>query len=460
MSQIHGTTFQEIVNIAIPFWLWHNWYHILLCAKHSMNNADKNSLQKIKSFSFTPVVIFAILGLIVSFFFLPPWQKQAISNDKLLTCFTTTSQGKYVGDAPCLERVVNELMETYATSDLLQYISSTTSPSVVQANVHSISHFIGKQTFKQTQSIEVALELCALHPQDGCLHGVIGAAAASEPGLGDEDELAHNTDRANIEEIAKKYCASNERQWCHAVGHVLFQVSRDYPKALTICDQASGNNLNKRETCALGVFMESSTPLNSLSPSQSTLSPLLTLGPCEQIATPFQHACFRYLPIIEKYLSEKNKNYDAEEHHKALQTICEKLNGHPRADCIEGIGFNIDWILRDINNSSLNRQNFCQQFDNEPDKQACVLGVTWSFIKNFDFNGGLNYCSAVLVSKLQNFCYYALFQISEYASGSRGIGVNCDKDTNPETCTRKLKEYLLYLKPILPNYALGLYGGI
>ncbi|MDO8481969.1 MAG: hypothetical protein Q7S75_02720 [bacterium] len=420
-----------------------------------MNNFIKNFLRKIK---LSPVVIiFGIFAVVLSFFVFKHWQKPTLSPEKLLSCLTTTPQGRYLADAPCLQHVTSDLMAVYSTTDLLKYISAPSTPVVVHIYAHSIAHFIGEQTFLKTMSVEITLEQCNPDVEYGCIHGAIGAAAVQDLGVNEAEgeELVH-ADSTTVENVAEKFCASDNFQLCHAIGHILFQVSPDYTKILETCNKVSNKDVDKREACARGVFMEAAGPTSSLSPSLNSLASNITYsGICDQIPSAYQHPCFRHLPKIQRYLFEKNGVSSTRERLSISRGICEKLTGAPRADCIESIGLNTDGVFADIDDPS--RQKFCVSFDTWADKKACILGVVGSFLNTFAYNDAVNYCHTGVNPMLKDFCYHSLFSIAAQVSMSPTIGVICDKESTANECSQKFKEYLV-IKSTLQDYALGLYG--
>lgn len=407
------------------------------------------------------ILIFVTLCILSGFFILKQEYKSQAPK-KFSSCLTV-SDGRYAADVPCLERVVGELMAVSSTRDLLEYIEAPSTPFGIQLYGHTIAHFIGEQTFLKTRSVEAALEACTPMTDSaaalGCGHGAIGAAIVQELGLSpaESEELAH-PDPKNIERVAEKFCSSDDVQLCHALGHILFQISPDYSEILTICDNASAGDPDRREACARGVFMESAGPTTSFSPEKSQpVSEYTYSNVCAQLASPYQHACFRYLPKIQMLLFQSQGINKAHDRIEISKNICEELVGAPRADCIEAIGFNAESIFREPHDDGQNRRSFCEQFDTGTDKEACILGVVGSFVKTYDYKGGVNYCHNVLDALQQAFCYQVLFQISEQVSAGLAMEVICKEKSTAEKCGQELKKYLA-TRSELPNYTLGLYG--
>ena len=423
-----------------------------------MNDIVKSFLRKNRLLSV--IIVFCFLLLILSFFFLKHWQKESILPEKLLSCFTSSNEKYSLGsaDAPCLERVVKELMAAYSLDDLLKYITASSTPAGAHIYAHTIAHFGRKQIFLESESVETALDSCiALRWYGaGCIHGVIGAAMAKELGISpaEADEIVH-TDPAALERIAKEYCASDSFQRCHAVGHIIFEGYRDYTKIPESCDSVTKQAV-KREACARGAFMEAAGSVGALfATERQPVSEPKYRSLCKQVPSPYQHACFWYLPWFQNTLFERDDVNSAPERLAFSKGFCGELEGPPRADCIESIGLNARGIFRDADHPD--RKYFCDQFDVGADKQACTLGVIGSFLNGFDFNGGVNYCHTTTDSKLQNFCYNALFQIAEENSKDSAMRVVCDEKSTPKECGQKLKDYLAS-KGTLPNYVFGLYG--
>lgn len=390
-----------------------------------------------------------------------------------LNCLPTTPQGRYEAEPPCLKTAVKDLMREYSTQEVLEYISAPPTPVSVHIYAHSIAHFVGVITYDQSRSIEEALDKCYPDSQYGCMHGVIGAAAAAELGsdLVDEKEFSH-VSLENVQEIAGKYCASNNLQLCHAVGHVLFQIFQEYAadpgsnepysKALDTCTRSIAGNENKQEACARGIFMESAGPVTSFSPDKSL--PVGTRpyeGVCASIPTAYRHACFRYLPRTQQLLFEKNKIHTAGERLQISRAVCEKLTDPARASCVESLGLNSKRVFADPGRP--NRHNFCDQFAPRQDKQACILGVVGSFLDTFDYPGAVKYCADMDDQSSRDFCFPALFKVASQVTmgapetpGSVMRDICAEKRTST-LCRLELQKYLN--RTDVPNYLLGLHGG-
>ncbi len=404
------------------------------------------------------IFAFLIFGAMVSFSLSSHSKKPVLALESLLSCFTNTSQGAYTADAICLEGTVQELMNIYSIDEITKYVVASSTPVALHVYAHPIAHFMGKQLYIKSESIEMALRECARGPYYGwgCTHGVIGAAIVKEMGVSpkEADDLAH-ANPATLKRIAEKYCTDDNYQLCHAAGHIVFQVHPDVKKIPEICDTVSGDAI-KREACGRGGFMESAGSVGTLSPAipQSPISEENYLATCKNVAAPYQHSCFWYLPWIQ-LRSFEERNIEPSERIVLSKKLCEEISGAPRAYCIEAIGINSPGIFRDAANP--NRKYFCNQFARGRDRQACVLGVIESFLNLLNFQGGVNYCYQIADIPLKNFCYRALFQISDQISLGSAMETICANELTADECHQKFSDYLLQ-KSSLPNYLFGLYG--
>lgn len=420
-----------------------------------MNHSVKKFIENIR----LPAAIFIFVILCVILAGITAFQyshKSKLSPEKLLSCFAS-SDDLYRTDGYCLERIVKELMHVYSTDDLLAYIEAPSTPIRIRTFNHTIAHFIGKQIFLNTGSIEAALEQCEKDSRYGCLHGAVGAAAAKDLGISEtEAEDLPHADAKTIGNIAAKYCASDNIQLCHAVGHILFRVSHGYSAALTLCDKTNFKDPDKRETCARGIFMESSGPTGALWPNRdSGPTPLYTyLKFCDKTSSEYQHACFRYWPKIQLLAFEHDNIFDPAQRLAFSVPVCRQLNGTARADCIEALGFSARRVFGSRDNRS--DQKFCDQFDVGDDRQSCVLGVIGLYVWNFHYTDGVRYCHSIIDSKLQNFCYKALFQTSDQVSMGSAMSMICEERSTSQECNQELTEYI-HIKPTLPDYSLGLF---
>jgi hypothetical protein len=326
---------------------------------------------------------------------------------RLETCLSKKYFGQTVVDQPCLQKTVAILLKNNSGATVMDYLTASTSPSAIINNCHAIAHVVGKEMYRASSNLEAALAQCSAKCLDGCTHGAIGAAVANELGEEYDDEDIAHASTEEVEKIGEKYCA--QFSLCHAIGHVLYMSSRDFPKALQGCKNiATGIN---RQGCYEGVFMEGSTTGESLGlllGGVPTLAPLQEGNyayPCNTVPAEAQKACFLYLPKFQERAFYEAGVSPTEKKLLALQT-CEKFSPQARAYCFEGLGYR-----KFISRSSINNPlSYCAGVEQTIDTAACSTGVLLGFIYQKEYLQARNYCDSIGSEHQQNICYAAFFQ--------------------------------------------------
>lgn len=62
----------------------------------------------------------------------------------------------------------------------MTYLTLPSTPEVIRLNCHSIAHYIGRETFEKSKTIEDAMQSCSNSCGMGCIHGVIGGAVLKD----------------------------------------------------------------------------------------------------------------------------------------------------------------------------------------------------------------------------------------------------------------------------------------
>lgn len=330
----------------------------------------------------------------------------------LTQCFTSSYK---TTSADCIPKTTAKLLATYSAAELLDYITATTSPIVLQDQCHPIGHTIGEITYEKTNSIEDALAACRANCRNACTHGAIGAGVLDAMGETYPDiDIAH-ADRAQLAALSSRYCA-HDAAMCHAIGHVAYIATEDDEDAVGICDKASSDAF-KKESCYQGVFMErAGTFINTLFPPRRTPTAEVDdyTYPCTSLAPRYQHACFIFLNAYQEPLLARDSIQKPHDKLAKARATCESLDRRERALCFEGVGTSAA-LFGYSNLNTKNMQSFCDSFATENDRSACVLGVLPQF-QYQEGRGLFDYCADISETSRQELCYRAALRISNARS--------------------------------------------
>ncbi len=312
------------------------------------------------------------------------WHSRRLSPESMASCFSDDLHT--VIDPRCLKGKIVSLLHTYSPETLLTYASATSSPTVIRTNCHYVGHVIGEELMDESPSLESALTRCSAACNDGCTHGAIGEAVAKEMGTSYDDSIAHAS-TSTLEAIGKKYCAESATL-CHGIGHILFLSTGRYRESLTICN-ASAQGLS-REGCYQGVFMESFGANQSLFYSESPVEDSDSPGyPCATLTSPYQHACFRYLPGL---VYARGTSRSKADFRTVYAATCAQLSSTARAYCFQGLGYD-GGISQGYFDDAPQIATICAALSTGDDRASCAKGMLDKYTLYQKKDDGAAYCA-------------------------------------------------------------------
>ena len=374
----------------------------------------------------------------------------SVQPEQIATCFAPSKDPGFASS--CLHTTIAALLSEYPTKTVQAYTVATTTADVVRNNCHAIGHIIGEETYKKVGSVESALSECASTCQSACTHGALGAGVLATLGEDYPDEdIAHASD-TDIARIGSQYC-SQSTPLCHGIGHILYILNGDDPKALDIC--ASISTGFAREACHQGIFMERAGENESLSPFSATSSYAVHdddyTFPCLSVAEKFRHACFQFLPRYQSALFAKDGITLPTVKLERSSDACRTLPSKDRSYCFEGIGINADVFVSDSTNQRV-IWNVCDQLVESQDRDSCTIGILprETFLGGF----GLDYCASIRDPNQQTICYNAAFTWMNKSYYYKAAQMCTQNDTS---CIQHLAIYSA-ASTTLPDYRFGLFG--
>src|SRR5258708_9908316 len=91
---------------------------------------------------------FLIASGATSFLVIRSQSEKTSSLSVLDNCFSNTSQGDIsIPNENCLKKSVNSLLQTYSTTDLMNYIVASTTSISITNNCHFRTHIVCEDTF-------------------------------------------------------------------------------------------------------------------------------------------------------------------------------------------------------------------------------------------------------------------------------------------------------------------------
>lgn len=348
--------------------------------------------------------------------------------DSINACAAENSDSSVIFS--CLRSTIRSLLQSHSTAELLDAVATTTLSSVY-GGCHPVGHVIGSETYKITGNIEKTFALCSNACNFSCIHGSIADVISKEYGEKYSGEDLAHASAAEIEEIGKKYCDSDQRL-CHVIGHLLYiGFGNNFNEALSGCARLTNGDDFRMERCEGGVFMQyggglkSSLVLNE-TPAAEPDSSHGYLYPCDTVAKKFQRECFIQVIGLQNTSFLKNGITDPAQKVAILKDACEGLaDSVARSGCFQGLGVK----------SGLNRlideqqqPTFCDQFVTALDRRSCVYGREYWLIHYVSYTDTADYCSE-LNDELRSFCFNVAFRSSD-------DGIKGNVDDGPTMCEK------------------------
>jgi hypothetical protein len=303
----------------------------------------------------------------------------------LTRCFS--AQTSYAEANPeCLKSTVQNLLQRYSSTEILNYVSASTSAKSLTSNCHDIGHVIGETLFTKEGSLESALAKCSPLCGSGCLHGAVAEGVSMNLKASTTEDIVH-ADSQTIREEGAKYCDVSG-QLCHGIGHVLLLTTKDIPKSLSVCKDVAGKE--REDSCFRGVFMESFGSELSVEFNDSYVHVDKNdyLYPCTSYSKEYQHACFTFLTGLHLHEGSDTPAQVRQEGARA----CATLDGVSRTYCFEGLGYDGAVTQEDFDDYG-DIEQICLSLASTADRMACISGVVDKYINYGNISAAEKLCA-------------------------------------------------------------------
>lgn len=352
----------------------------------------------------------------------------ATSPEDLRTCIGQNA----TLDEACAEKKIRALFGAYSAANIMDAMQASFSVS----SCHVVGHVVGKELLLKTGSVETAIAECSSACTSACIHGIVGAAFAGVPDVrASLEELQHpNLDIIRSEGL--KLCF--QRETCHAIGHILFQLFEALDPALAECKRLSQGK--EPWSCYRGVFME-----NNMAQSALTIhgkqypnyrDPTDLLSPCMTVGIEYRHACFHFLALNQQRTFVEKGITDPSARHMRIEA-CKKVEPQSLKDaCFEGVGFSL-YFLEKV--SLDGARAACEGLERVSERAACAFGFSYhlaSFSRTKDVK---EFCGRLQDERVTIACYQAAFDSSRNI-GSLDPATFCNGAE--ATCKTVLEAYL------------------
>ncbi len=356
--------------------------------------------------------------------------------EALLSCVVNGERGASMSQS-CVRNEMPSILNSASASEVLDYVTASTTPHVVFKNCHGITHSVGEALYARTGSVEKGLSECTEQCLGGCMHGVIESAVEEEFGdAAEAEDVAHAGDA--LFKSGSKYCAVADL--CHGIGHVMYKNFQTYEKSLAACDSVSDAMSNQR--CYEGVFMEGLGGESSFGfPQAPNIEQNSTddyAYPCNAQPSTARLACFLYLPAFQDALFLDQNIFASDEKLRIQRDVCGEFEGVDRNGCFLGMaaGATLRVFKRDFTSASF----ICEVFDTESDRTSCSIGLVMNWVASYLEPRVINYCAAIPETSRRDACFLITFELLSREGEGRAERA-CAESKDPRSCTDMLSAF-------------------
>lgn len=270
----------------------------------------------------------------------------------------------------CFEASLPQALEKNGAAAVMEMLEDEYTIS----RCHDAGHLVGRKLFERSSSIENALQQCSFSCASACAHGVVGAAVASVPELRDAFTDLPHLNQDILRDVGDELC--REREMCHAVGHLLYQLFGELDKSLAWCDSLAG--LREPWSCYRGVFMENASANSSHIVVKGVVPPNLRdpqnlLYPCDVMPERYQPGCYHNIHMNQTMTLRERGIQDVEARAAEIIGACADA-GRMKAPCYEGVGSY--FALNQY--SALDAISQCLLLTGSANMQACIFGYGYA----------------------------------------------------------------------------------
>lgn len=297
----------------------------------------------------------------------------------------------------CVKAVLPEAIRNDGASVVMQMFEN----EYTLARCHEGGHLVGRELYAQSVTLESALSQCSYNCASACTHGLVGAALASVPEVRESfGDLPHlNADM--LRDVGKDLC--KEREMCHAVGHILYQLFKSLDESLAWCDRLAGGK--EPWSCYRGVFMENGFASSTHIAFEEARSPNVRdpnnlLYPCDAFASQYQPGCYHNIHMNQATTLREKGIRDRDTWNSEIVGACQKA-GNMQAPCYEGIGSY--FALNEFPvESAVSR---CLSLDSAANVRACIFGYGYALSAWGRTDEALQMCETLSDESVKYACY-------------------------------------------------------
>lgn len=331
----------------------------------------------------------------VAYFYLSTNSVSAL--EELRSCSNEKADDRFFS---CMKAVLPQAVREDGAPAVMRMFEET----YTLARCHEGGHLVGRELYAQSPSLERALNQCSFNCASACTHGLVGAALASNPAVRDSfGDLPHlNAD--TLRDIGDDLCA--EREMCHAVGHILYQLFKDLDQSLAWCDALAGGR--EPWSCYRGVFMEngfasSTHVLFEEARSPNVRDPNNLLYPCDSVAEKYQPGCYHNLHMNQATTLHERGVTDYGQWTAEVVGACTQA-GAMQAPCYEGVGSYFALNEYSVEDGAA----MCSRLHGGANIRACVFGFGYALSAWGGTGEALRMCSTFSDTSVQYACYESI----------------------------------------------------
>lgn len=314
---------------------------------------------------------------------------ETIITQKMADCYKTRGANR------CYETASQDLINLFPVEIILKILEKNEPRPEFYANCHELTHYLGRDEYKKTNSIKVSLPKGSHVCFEGYQHGVMEGYFIQK-----NLEAGSLTDEAIFTEIPKACGSRNEyekielfNQCLHGIGHaVMLLKESDVPQSLELCNALT--TTSDKERCYSGVFMENSNSSTNKDHPSKYFKKEDPMYPCSILEEKYLRMCFRLQ-------STKFLEFTGHDWPKTI-SLCEKIPTNYQIECYINVGSLQIGFTQDLEKMKQN----CDLIKSNENEKRCVEGVVSTLSVRFGGNTSkiINFCLNVDQDKKWN-CY-------------------------------------------------------
>lgn len=303
------------------------------------------------------------------------------------------------GSNKCYKKVADVLMKKLSIPAILNTFKEHENEEAIFARCHEVTHYLGRQLYHNEHVFEKSYGKCTSACWGGCYHGVLEAYF-------DENELnPGKADTTKLQKAILSICNTEKgkpnirlyHECLHGIGHaMMFITDSNLPDSLGYCDVLS--NIDMREDCYGGVFMENSSSSTDLSINSKFTKESDPMYPCNILDTKYLEICYRY----------QSSHFVIISHHKwpEVVNLCLQVPSPYQEGCINIMGSNQVGSTQDFNIMT----NNCNLVKDPKLHASCITGLTNGLAGRYagDPTRLIKFCEVVKPED-KNICYQSLY---------------------------------------------------